>query len=108
MATPILNDMINDSTPTHRPVDKTVNRVGSCAVLAGGWIPTHDRFAARYSFRRPYPLREFAEAGGLLSYGAGVVDACGAVMQTIDPSRKWSVHRSKSRMIKAALDTPAD
>jgi hypothetical protein len=25
-----------------------------------------------------------------------------------DPSRKWSVHRSKSRMVKAALNIPAD
>jgi len=49
--------MINDSTPTHRPVDKTVNRVGSCTVLAGGWIPTHDRRRLRRAIPSGGPIR---------------------------------------------------
>ena len=49
--------------------------VGSDPSLPAG-VSNWSTLAARHAIPAIYPLRDFAEAGGLMSYGANIADAC--------------------------------
>jgi putative ABC transport system substrate-binding protein len=47
------------------------------------------QLAARHTLPASYPVREFAEVGGLMSYGANIVDAWRRAASTLVQSSKF-------------------
>jgi putative ABC transport system substrate-binding protein len=62
--------------------------------------------ATRYAVPAAYTVRDFAEAGGLISYGASIVDAwrqvgvyCGRVLKGAKPAELPVVQSSKFELV---------
>ena len=62
--------------------------------------------ATRYAVPAAYSVRDFAEAGGLISYGASIVDAwrqvgvyCGRVLKGVKPAELPVVQSSKFELV---------